>query len=264
MTPTTAECPECGADVKLPAVMRPGRAINCPECETRFVPGDAAADAGGGAKKPKKKKKKAAADDGGWSYRTSWVRFAVLGVLLVVLGVLLYMWYQKIQRDREAERGDPAPADPTRGPVADDRKPGGKTGEIVEVGKGGNLNPRPDPAAEAARAALAGEWEYRAGDEVYTVVYDATGTFRYTAARPGDAPATLTGRWTLSNPRRVPNPKGAAADRPTTQVTVEWGVVSKPGLKGDLVLLADGGGVVHPLLDRFEPAPGKLPTFRKK
>jgi uncharacterized Zn finger protein (UPF0148 family) len=271
VAPTRTDCPECGAGVKLPAGVAPGRTVRCPKCETRFVvPGDeeddppakkpvraAAADDEEEAPRKAKKKKKKAADDDGWSYRSSWVRFAVLGVLLVVLGVLGYMLYKKNERDKEAERNDPPPAD--RGPTAK-VTPDGNI--VVDTGKG-KTGP-PAAAVEEARAALVGEWEYRAGDEAYTVRYTADGLFRYTAERPGDPPATLTGRWALTNPRRTVDRKGAPAAGPTTQVSVEWGVPSRPGLKGDLVLLGDGT-VMHPLLDRFEPGtPGKLPVFRKK
>jgi uncharacterized Zn finger protein (UPF0148 family) len=295
VAPTRTDCPECGAGIKLPAGFTPGRTVRCPKCETRFVveaddEDDAPAKPAGGRKpvraaaddeddapkKPRKKKKKAAADDdGGWSYRSSWIRFAVLAVLLVVLGVLGYMLYQKQQREKEADRKPPEDPDATAkapaDPAGDGKKAGrpvfgpiGPIGDLAPLDPPGKAAPKADPAAvEEARKALVGEWEYRAGGEAYTVRYEDGGLFRYEAVRPGDPPATVTGRWAVSNPRRLPDPKGAAAARPAVQVTAEWGVVSKPGLKGDLVLFGDGT-LAHPLLDRFEPGAGKPPVFRKK
>jgi hypothetical protein len=126
-------CPECGAGLKSSAGFKPGQAITCPKCETAFEveepepepvrPAKKAAPPSAGFKKParaavaaveddedederpkkKKKKKKRAADEDeeGWSYKSSWIRFAVLGVLLVVLGVLGFLLYQKQQREKQ-------------------------------------------------------------------------------------------------------------------------------------------------------------------
>jgi len=57
-------------------------------------------------KKKKKKKSRVPAyddeDDAGGSYKTSPVRFIILGVLVIVMGVLAYMLWQKRKKDKEA------------------------------------------------------------------------------------------------------------------------------------------------------------------
>lgn len=130
-------CPECGAGLKSASGFEPGQSVCCPKCETYFVveqPEEAdeaeepkkgkpaAAKAAVGGKKPLKasaapaeddadedqprKKKKKNADDEEWSYKNSWIRYAVLGVLLVVMGVLGYMLYDKKQRENADQGGN--------------------------------------------------------------------------------------------------------------------------------------------------------------
>lgn len=126
-------CPECGAGLKSKTGFTPGETVCCPKCETYFSveepqdgdeeekPTKDRAAAKGGAKKPvraaaadddedegkpKKKKKKRddddEADEEEWSYKNSWIRYAVLGVLLIVLAVLGYLLYEKRQREADA------------------------------------------------------------------------------------------------------------------------------------------------------------------
>lgn len=120
-------CPECGAGLKSKTGFLPGKTINCPKCETSFdveesaeedvpqggkrapVRAVAAADDEGDYPKKKKKKKRRDDEDGdGWSYRSSWIRYAVLGVLVVVMLVLGYFLIQKQRRDRQQERENAA------------------------------------------------------------------------------------------------------------------------------------------------------------
>lgn len=114
-------CPECGAGLKSASGFDPGDTVSCPKCETDFVvpepepdevpkKGKAAgkkpvrAAASDEDERPKKKKKKKAGDEDEdeWSYKNSWIRYAILGVLLVVLAVLGYMLYKKRQADAQA------------------------------------------------------------------------------------------------------------------------------------------------------------------
>lgn len=132
MALTRISCPECGAALKSPTGFTPGQTVCCPKCETYFsveepadggeeekpkkgkpAPAKAAAkkpvkaavsdDEDEEDEKPKKKKKKKAADEDeeDWSYKNSWIRYAVLGVLLIVLAVLGYMLWDKKQKEKD-------------------------------------------------------------------------------------------------------------------------------------------------------------------
>jgi uncharacterized Zn finger protein (UPF0148 family) len=124
-------CPECGAGLKSAAGFKLGATISCPKCETDFEveeqeeeeqPKKKSKTASTGAvskKKPikaaveddedeedeqpkkKKKKKKRSSDDGDdqWSYKNSWIRYAILTVLIVVMCVLGYMLHLKQKRE---------------------------------------------------------------------------------------------------------------------------------------------------------------------
>ena len=140
-------CPECGAGLKSADGFAVGQEVECPKCATEFqveqpvaakttalAPSKtkslskktsklAAGDDDEDDRPKKKKKKKSAADEDEWSYKTSWIRYAVLGVLLVVMAVLGYMLYDKRKKAKEDAAG-PAPdaegrgGNPTiRGPV---------------------------------------------------------------------------------------------------------------------------------------------------
>ncbi len=92
-------CPECGAWLKSTAGFTLGQSISCPKCETDFTVEDPGLEVEEAPVRGGKKGSRAAAIDDGeqWSYRNSWIRFAVLGVLLVTLGVLGYLYYEKQQ-----------------------------------------------------------------------------------------------------------------------------------------------------------------------
>jgi hypothetical protein len=98
-----------------------GQTVCCPKCETYFnvdEPEDAEAAASSNKKpvaskavastdedfddeqpRKKKKKKRSREEDVGSSYKNSPIRFAILGVLIIVLIVLGYMLYLKKQRE---------------------------------------------------------------------------------------------------------------------------------------------------------------------
>lgn len=131
-------CPECAAALKSAAGFKPGETVTCPKCDTEFdveepeedeQPRKGKASSGGLAKKKpvkaaveddeeddeddrpkKKKKKKRGDDDQEWSYKNSWIRYAILTVLLIVMCVLGYMLYLKQQREARSalERETPS------------------------------------------------------------------------------------------------------------------------------------------------------------
>lgn len=93
------ECPECGAGLKSSEGFSAGEEVECPKCEASFTVEEPDADAEDVA--PKKKKKKKA--DKEKSYKTSPMRFAVLGVLVAVMCVLGGMLFLKMRKDKETE-----------------------------------------------------------------------------------------------------------------------------------------------------------------
>lgn|GEM_PF-1488218 len=118
------ECPECGAGLKSASGFEEGQSVDCPKCESSFtveVPEEDETPTKKPVKAvssrtdddddaPTKKKKKRRRDDDEddddgkkKSYKNSPMRFAVLGILVVVMGVLGFMLYQKRKSDKEAE-----------------------------------------------------------------------------------------------------------------------------------------------------------------
>jgi len=128
-------CPECGAGLKSAAGFKLGATVSCPKCETDFEveepeeeeqPKKKSKTASTGAiskkkpikaaveedededeeeeqpKKKKKKKKRGSDDDEQWSYKNSWIRYAILTVLIIVMCVLGYMLHLKQQREARA------------------------------------------------------------------------------------------------------------------------------------------------------------------
>ena len=181
-------CPECGAGLKSADGFAVGQEVECPKCATEFqveqpvaakttalAPSKtkslskktsklAAGDDDEDDRPKKKKKKKSAADEDEWSYKTSWIRYAVLGVLLVVMAVLGYMLYDKRKKAKEdtgtgaAANTEARDTNPTiRGPIdprlqrqglpnPDQAGPAGNTKGGVPKGgvtlKGGGVTPK--------------------------------------------------------------------------------------------------------------------------
>jgi hypothetical protein len=163
-------CPECGAGLKSPTGFAAGQTVCCPKCETYFTVGESAdgqKPVGAAAAadddeddRPRKRQK----DDTGWSYKNSWLRYAVLGVLLCVLGVLGYMLYdKKMKEGKETTQNnssdgggsaDPRVIPPGGGPVGGPNgirlvplAPPGAPGGGPIAGPIGPKGPRPDPDA---------------------------------------------------------------------------------------------------------------------
>jgi hypothetical protein len=85
-------CPECGAAVKSAAGFVPGDTVACTKCETEFTVPDQTDDDLSTSKE---------SGEPAWSYKNSWLRYAVLGVLLVVLCVLGFLLYDKRMKDNK-------------------------------------------------------------------------------------------------------------------------------------------------------------------
>jgi uncharacterized Zn finger protein (UPF0148 family) len=96
---TKIECPECGAGLKSSEGFSAGEEVECPKCEASFTVEEPDAEAGDAV--PKKKKKKKA--DKEKTYKNSPMRFAVLGVLVLVMFGLGGMLFLKMRKDRETE-----------------------------------------------------------------------------------------------------------------------------------------------------------------
>ena len=239
-------CPECGAGLKSASGFTVGRTITCPKCESDFVVEDpdeepapkakgkpaakklkavtaAVADDDDEDRPKKKKKKKKRGDDDedeeGWSYKNSWIRFAVLGVLLVVLVVLAVMLKKKWDKDKEnteapppAREGETRPSEGTprlavRGGIPREvqfnpqPQPGGFGGFP------GFGSPAVDPAELQRRNAertaeltgrLAGSWRADLGNGVtQRVEYRADGTYTDTVTG-GDRARQLMGTWKVA------------------------------------------------------------------
>jgi hypothetical protein len=234
-------CPECGHSFSA----RGGATTTCPKCNTEFADdGLAGAQAGGGEK---------------WSYRTSWQRYAVLTVLVVVMGVLGYMLIQKRMNPPETTRGE--------GGGDDDIKVTNYTIKPGQMPPGASLKPLPAPGSPAGpagaarpddapppkakgrsaadlRKQLVGTWEGKAGDETATVEYKDDGTFSYTAA----GAKAITGTWKLEDPtNRASGPSmtwtAEGLTVPATPLSVRNGKIEK-----------------HPMLHR----PADAGTFERK
>ena len=127
-------CPECGAGLKSATGFKVGQTVACPKCETDFEveePDDAPAKAKKPVRaaarddddddddRPRKKKKKRRDDEK--SYKNSPLRFVILGVLVVVMGVLGFLLLQKRKGNEVADTkpnpdGDTAPVVNPGGP----------------------------------------------------------------------------------------------------------------------------------------------------
>ena len=178
-----ARCPECNAGLKSATGFKVGQTVSCPKCETYFAVEEPAgaddeapkkASAAPAGKKtlkaavaddddadddaPKKKKKKKASydedEEGTRSYKNSPLRYAVLGVLVVVMLVLGYFLYEKKKKEREDDAAPTAAGDggdlaPVANPKVVNPKGGNgpKLNPLAPPGFGpvGNPNPNLNP-----------------------------------------------------------------------------------------------------------------------
>ena len=135
-----AHCPGCGAGLKCtdPAGFAPGEEIDCPKCGAHFAVAAPAKPAVARPVKarpveddrprkklrprpidedeeeeddrPPRRKRRDDDEETGWQrYKRSPVRFVILGVLVVVMLVLAFFLYRKIQRERQDQESGAAP-----------------------------------------------------------------------------------------------------------------------------------------------------------
>ncbi|MDB5312481.1 MAG: hypothetical protein JWO38_6683 [Gemmataceae bacterium] len=254
---TRITCPECGAGLKSPTGFAAGQTVSCPKCETYFTvedpddepapPAKAAAakkpvkavasrdEDDGDDDRPKKRKKKRRDEDddeddeNGRAYKSSWIRYTILGVLVIVMLVLGYMLYQKRQKEKEdvqapapansddTPRGNPKAIMPgPRGPNAGMPVPNGvpfpppQNPDPAGMGNAEGGPPGifgPTPLANSAQGRqltddltrrLAGRWEGTAPDgSTHRVEYRADGTFDHAVTTGGTA-KSVSGKYTVA------------------------------------------------------------------
>jgi hypothetical protein len=187
------------------------------------------------------------------SYKNSWQRYAVLTVLLAVMGVLGYLLYEKrMNPPAVAAPGDDNPdglpldnfkvvPGPNAGPplkmVSAGASTGGAKAEVPAPKKGRSM--------DELRKNLVGKWENKTGDVTATVEYKDDGTFMYTAS---DSAIPVIGRWAIKEPEA----RG-------TGPTIEWTVFDQTIPPASLALRGDKLEK-HPLLHRRDDSG----TFERK
>ena len=235
MSVSRTTCPSCGAGLKSAAGFNPGQAVRCPKCSTPFTVPDADAgfeevvdepappkkkgpparaardddddrprrrsrdddDEDDDDDRPRKKGKKKAA--GG--YKNSPARFAILGVLLVVLGVLAFLLYQKKMKEKEDAEAPPPPAPEESGnrQVAPPIRPGprqemnqGGAGVVAGGPKADDFRPVGDgPTAAATDRGINGMKQVLLAMHNY---HDRKGAFPAAAITGPDGKALLSWR----------------------------------------------------------------------
>lgn len=286
MSLTKIRCPECDAALKSEDGFEIGEEVTCPKCNTAFaVPKPKAkavvvedeVEPAEKSDKPKKKKKKAA--DEPRSYKNSPLRYAILGVLvlvMIVLGVLLYL--KKGTVEPEKASNDPPPNPPQQpiniqpvppqpklpnfptpkspGPKVNPKQPakqpaggGGAGGSLLD-----SVNPlspifgtTPTPAQAKQLvakygAALVGSWVCESDGAKDEVAYLADGTF--VASRTGTGAAKASGKYTVIGPAGASGLKlKLETDTGTRTITISF----------------DGDTLEHPTLEK-----GVTATFKRK
>ncbi len=243
-------CPECGAGLRSSTGFRPGQTASCPKCETNFTveePTGAALSIDDEDDQPGMKKRR----DDDWAYKNSWMRYAVLGALLAVLGVLGYMLYdKKMKEGKETTQEDPdvqRPMNPRIVGQPDPRlQPALVAGQPGPAGKAPNPGPTTKPfTPEDAKALLVGNWEAKTKDDVRSVAYDADGTFSYAVEKEGEPKKVIRGQWKLTRIERIP----PIPPVKTNNLHLEWTVDGKPAIE-EFVTPHPDGSIEHPLLER--------------
>jgi hypothetical protein len=247
-------CPECGARVKSSKGFKRGQAVSCPKCETDFTVGDSTS----GDESLDKE----------WSYKNSWMRFAVLGVLLVVLGVLGYMLYEKkrankdtdtVQSDDEIPMANPrlvGKGDPGLRPV-ERTGGGGVGGGRPKVNAGETKDGAAD--SESVRKQLIGSWEAARNDERYAIEYKPDGSFTYSV--DGKAKKSIEGRWKVAGIEPLKTAPGTR--NLIAWVRMEWVPEGQEAMTGR-ALYNELGTMTHPLLDRGAGQKAPTAVFNRK
>lgn len=213
----------------------------------------------------KKKKKKRRPDKPTRSYKNSPLRFAILGVLLVVLvGLAVLLFTQKNRETADAGKSnnpsgntEPTPAPPNAtppGPVPGDSKPPPPPPPKPQPPKA------PSPLVVEWRKKLLGEWELKfSEDNVYAVVYKDDETFTYTATSPDKPKQTISGRWKILRGSQVQFPEVGLY----TVLTLEWSVDGKVIYTDDVSFRPDMK-LQHALLERIKPGVRPSSVFDRK
>jgi hypothetical protein len=157
-------------------------------------------------KKKKGKKKRRDDEEDGFKYSKSWIRVAVLGVLLIVLGVLSYMLYAKKQKEKEDNKTTEVKKeeDDTSKPVNRDdiaraqaANKGRKGGPVTANGPVVTPQPVAEPLTlDRMKERLTGTWVAKEGQTTHTIEYKSDGSFVYTRAGGGDE-KTIEGDWSV-------------------------------------------------------------------
>lgn len=265
------KCPECGAGLKSSTGFTPGQSVSCPKCETEFTveaqtaESLAASNRAGGPDDFVPGGSRGANHNGKeWSYKNSWLRYAVLGVLIVALGVLGYMLYDK----KMTERKESANTTPEGRGIIRAEPPG----EIIPlgpgpVGAGAGGAPKPKgktepkgktPTMDEVKKTLVGIWETKRENENHTIDYNANGMFSYAMEKEGQPKKVVQGQWKL-----VRVEQAMAAPVQVIDLHLEWTPDGKPTVK-EIALLKQDGTLGHPLLDREIEGKKSGTTFTKK
>lgn len=276
-------CPECGAGLKSGSGFSVGETVNCPKCESAFTVEDpddddrpakkparavasraADEDADDTPRKKKRRRDDDDEDDGrgkNGSYKSSPLRYAILGVLVVVMLVLGVMLYQKKKKEREAAKApnpDDTPAAlPPPGPLTvrpmgnpnDPRpvvKPGFSKGNQFRpktaggvgfdtLGLGGGGVDLQKVRAELTQKLVA-NWEGTAPDgSVHKVQYRADGQYTHTVEGPG---ASMTGgNYQVTGLVGTKGLKLNRGGRPATVVFEDDELIHDTGTPGQSVVL---------------------------
>ena len=270
------ECPECGAGLKSPTGFAAGQSVACPKCETYFTVEEPEEERPAKSKKavkavssrdddddeedekPRKKKKKSRDDDddddegGGKSYKTSPLRFIVLGILVVIMAVLgIMLVVRKMDEKKQNEGANAGSNEEGAGP------PEGQVPVIRNLGAGvpklpmiipnmGGVQPLPpvlappppagiDPIAglfgqspragtdesvkllERHRKKLLGMWEGTAADgALHKIVYQDNGQFTHEISGGGKG-STSAGTWNIMG---LVGTRGVKINRGTVKLKV--------------------------------------------
>jgi hypothetical protein len=247
-------CPECGARVKSSKGFKRGQDVSCPKCETDFsVDNVDSTDE---------------SPDTEWSYKNSWIRYAVLGVLVVVLGVLGYMLYEKkraaketdtVQSDDEIPMANPklvGKGDPGLRPIG--RSGGGGAGVGQPKGNSGEAKDA-SPDRESIRKQLTGSWEAARNDEKFAIEYKPDGSFTYSV--DGKAKKSIEGRWKMAGIEPVKTAQGTR--NLIAWVQMEWVPEGQEAMTGK-ALYNELGTLTHPLLDRGAGEKRPTAVFNRK
>ena len=269
MSLTRIVCPECGAGLKSGSGFSVGETVSCPKCESAFTvedPDDAEEEA---PRKKKRRRDDEDDDDGGGkerSYKNSPLRYAVLGVLVVVMIVLGAMLVMKWKREREAAKAPPpddTPAAlPPPGPLAARPMGGPPVGNpnaprpVVNPGfpKGNQFQPKaaggvgfapfglPGGAVDVQKIRaelgqkLVGSWEGTAPDgSVHKVQYQPNG--QYTLVVEGPKGSSTGGNYQVTGLVGTKGLKLNLGGRPATVVFEDDELIQGTGTPGQSVVL---------------------------